>query len=72
MRNAQKTLHGKSERMKPLETSGSRREDNIKIDLREIWLEGVDWIQLAQDRGPCRAPVNTVMDLPVQQQTRNL
>jgi hypothetical protein len=27
-----------------------RWEDNIKIDLRDIWLGGMDWIHLAQDR----------------------
>jgi hypothetical protein len=27
-----------------------RWEDNIKIDLREIWIDGGNWIQLAQDR----------------------
>jgi hypothetical protein len=26
--------------------------DNIKIDLREIGWDGMDWIDLAQDRGP--------------------
>jgi hypothetical protein len=25
--------------------------DNIKIDLREIWWDGVDWIDMAQDSG---------------------
>jgi hypothetical protein len=25
-------------------------EDNIKMDLREVWFGGVDWIHLAQDR----------------------
>jgi hypothetical protein len=25
-------------------------EDNIKMDLREIGIEGANWIQLAQDR----------------------
>jgi hypothetical protein len=39
--------------------------DNIKIDLREIGLDGVDWIELAQDRDQWRAPVNTVMKLQV-------
>jgi hypothetical protein len=29
-----------------------RWEDNIRMDLREIEWEGVDWIHLAQDRGP--------------------
>jgi hypothetical protein len=27
-----------------------RREDNIKMDLREIGLDDLDWIYLAQDR----------------------
>jgi hypothetical protein len=27
-----------------------RLEDNIKMDLRELGLEGLDWIQLAQDK----------------------
>jgi hypothetical protein len=30
--------------------SKCRWEDNINIDLRKIGLEGVDWIDLAQDR----------------------
>jgi hypothetical protein len=39
--------------------------DNIKIDLREIEKDGVDWIDLANDRDQWRVLVNTVMDLPV-------
>jgi hypothetical protein len=39
--------------------------DNIKIDLREIRWDGMDWIDLAQDRDQWRAPVNTVMKLRV-------
>jgi hypothetical protein len=39
--------------------------DNIKIDLREIELDGTDWIDLAQDRDQWRALVNKVMNLPV-------
>jgi hypothetical protein len=35
--------------------------DNIKIDLREIGWDGVDYIDLAQDRDEWRALVNTVM-----------
>jgi hypothetical protein len=27
-----------------------RKENNIKVDLMEVGCEGVDWIQLAQDR----------------------
>jgi hypothetical protein len=39
--------------------------DNIKMDLREIRWDGVDWIDLAQDRDQWRALVNTVMNLTV-------
>jgi hypothetical protein len=37
--------------------------DNIKINLREIGWDGIDWIYLAQDREQKRALVNTVMNL---------
>jgi hypothetical protein len=39
--------------------------DNIKIDLRETGWDGMDWIDLAQDRNQLRALVNTVMNLRV-------
>jgi hypothetical protein len=39
--------------------------DNIKLDLREIGWEGMDWIEVAQDRGQWRALVNTMMNLRV-------
>jgi hypothetical protein len=39
--------------------------DNIKIDLREIGWDGVDWIDLAKDRDQWRALVNMVMNLRV-------
>jgi len=31
------------------------------MDLREIWLEGLYWIHLVQDRDKWRAVVNTVL-----------
>jgi hypothetical protein len=37
--------------------------DNIKIDLKEIGWDGMDWMDLAQDRDQWRALVNTVMNL---------
>jgi hypothetical protein len=38
--------------------------DNIKIDLREIGWDDMDWIDLAQVRDPVeRTHVNTVMNL---------
>jgi len=38
--------------------------DNIRMDLRKMGWEGVDWIHLAQDRDQWRAVVNAVMNLP--------
>jgi hypothetical protein len=35
------------------------------MDLKEIGWDGVDWIELAQDREQWRALVNTVMNLRV-------
>jgi hypothetical protein len=35
---------------------------NIKIDLRETGWDGMDWIDLAQDKDQCSALVNTVMN----------
>jgi hypothetical protein len=40
--------------------------DDIKIDLREIGWDGVDWINLAEDRDQWRTLVNTVLNLQVQ------
>jgi hypothetical protein len=39
--------------------------DNIKMDLGEIGWNGVDWIDVAQDRDQQRALVNTVLILRV-------
>jgi hypothetical protein len=38
---------------------------NIKMDLREIGIDGANWIQLAQERIRWRVCVNTVMNLRV-------
>jgi hypothetical protein len=40
-----------------------RREDNIKVDLKEIVWDDVDWMHLAKNRGHWQAVVNTVMNL---------
>jgi hypothetical protein len=47
---AYRILVGKPEGKQPLGRPRCRWVDNIKIDLREIGLDGVDWIDLAQDR----------------------
>jgi hypothetical protein len=39
--------------------------DNIKIILKEIGWDGVDWIDMAQDRNKWRALVNTILNLRV-------
>jgi hypothetical protein len=38
---------------------------NIKMDLREIRWDGMDWTDLAPDRDQWKALVNKVMDLRV-------
>jgi hypothetical protein len=39
--------------------------NNIKIDLRERGYDGMEWMDLAQDRDQWRALVSTVMNLRV-------
>jgi hypothetical protein len=39
--------------------------DNIKLDLREIGQDGVDWMDMAQDRDQWRVLLNTVFKLRV-------
>jgi hypothetical protein len=57
---------GKSRRKRPLGRPRRRLVDNIKMDVREIGWDGMDWIDLAQDRNQWRALVNAVMNLRVQ------
>jgi hypothetical protein len=64
-RNSYRRLMGKPEGRRPLGRPRRRWVDNIKMDLREIGYDGVDWVDLAQDRGHWRALVNTVMNLRV-------
>jgi hypothetical protein len=49
-RNAYRLLVEMPERKKPLGRPRRRWVDNIKINLREIYWDVVDWIDLAQDR----------------------
>jgi hypothetical protein len=37
--------------------------NNIKMDLREIGCDGMDWIDLAQDMNQWRVLMNTIMNL---------
>jgi hypothetical protein len=58
-------LVGKPEKKRPLKRPRHKWVDNIKMDLREIGWDGMDWIELAQDRNQWRALVNTVTNLRV-------
>jgi hypothetical protein len=49
-RNAHRILVGKPEGNRPLGRPRRRWVANSKIDLREIGWDGVDWVDLAQDR----------------------
>jgi hypothetical protein len=49
-RGAYRVLVGRPEGKRPLGRSRRRCEDNIKMDLREIEIDGANWIRLAQDR----------------------
>jgi hypothetical protein len=54
-RNAYKTLVGNLEGKGPLGRPRRWWVDNIKMNLREIGWNGMDWIDLAQDRDQWRA-----------------
>jgi hypothetical protein len=49
----------------PLGVRMHRWEDNIKLDLREIGIDGANWIELTQERVNWWAFLNTVMNLQI-------
>jgi hypothetical protein len=61
-RNAYRIFVGKPEGKRPLGKRKRRCVGNIKICLREIVWDGMDWVDLAQDRDQWRVLVNTVMN----------
>jgi hypothetical protein len=64
-RNSYRVLVGKPGGKRPLENSKRRPEDNVKMDLGEIILGGMDWNALAQDRDHWRTLVNMVITFRV-------
>jgi hypothetical protein len=64
-RNAYSILVGKPEGKRPLGRPRRRWVDNIKVDIRVIRWDGVDWIDMAQDRDQWMGLVNTVLNLRV-------
>jgi hypothetical protein len=64
-RKACRILMGKPEGKRPLGRPRHRWMGNIKIHLRKIGWDGMDWIDLVQDRDQWRALVNMMMSLRV-------
>jgi hypothetical protein len=64
-RNAYRILVRKVEGKRPLGRPSRRWKDNMRMDHREVGWDGMDLIDLAQDRDQWRALVNTVMNLRV-------
>jgi hypothetical protein len=52
-------------KVRPLGRPRCRWKDNVKMDLREIEINGANWIQLAHDRVQWWAFVNMVMNLQI-------
>jgi hypothetical protein len=64
-RGVYRVLVGKPEGKRPLARPRRRWEDNIKMDDQEVGCDGVEWIELAQDKDSWRALVNVLMNLRV-------
>jgi hypothetical protein len=64
-RGVYRVLIGRPEGKRPLGRPRRRWIDNIKMDLREIGIDGENWIRLAQDGVQWRVFVNTLMNLRV-------
>jgi hypothetical protein len=64
-RNIYRILVGKPEGKRPLGRPRRRWVDNIKMNIREIGWDGVDWIYRARDRNERKALVNTTMNFRV-------
>jgi hypothetical protein len=62
-RNTYRILVGKPEGKRPLGRPRRMSVGKIKMDLRGIGWDGMDFIDLAQDRDRWWALVNTVMNL---------
>ena len=46
---------GNPEGKRPIRRSSRKWEDNIKMDIREVGCESMEWMELAQDRDRWRA-----------------
>jgi hypothetical protein len=64
-RGVHSVLVRRPEGKRPLGRHRHRWVGNIKMDVREIRIDGANWIQLAQDRVQWLGFVHMVMDLRV-------
>ena len=55
----------KPEGRRPLERSSRIWQNNIKMDIGEVNWQGMDWIDLAQEKDRWRAFVNSVINFGV-------
>jgi hypothetical protein len=62
-RNVYRILVGKPEEKRPLGRPRRRWENNIKISIRDIECDGMDWIGLFQDMDQWWALVNKAMNV---------
>jgi hypothetical protein len=69
-RGVYRVLVGRLKVKRPLGRPRRRWEDNIKMDLRGVGIDGADIIRLAQDRVQWRAFVSTVMNLRFHKESR--
>jgi hypothetical protein len=49
-RGVYRVLVGRPKNKRPLGRPRRRREDNVKLGLKEIGIDGANWIRLAQDK----------------------
>jgi hypothetical protein len=64
-RSVYRVLVGRPEGKRQLRRPRRRWEDNIKMNLTEIVIDGANWIRLVHDRVQWEAFVSTVMNLRV-------
>jgi hypothetical protein len=64
-RAAYRVLTGNPKRRRPLGRLRQRWEDDIKMELKEVGWEDIDWNALAQDRYRWQVLVHAVLNLRV-------
>ena len=62
-RNAYRILVGRPEGKRPLGRPGRRWEDNIKMDLKEVGCDAMNWMDLAQHQDQWQTYIRVLMNL---------